>query len=154
MRESDKTLQQTTTHREHFAQHTHKRTRVKQKRDFARPHTDKKLHNSNQQLSEKRMFTFRFHLRQRTVPVLLPLPCASVRLPEQPAGASSGLPREPAERGCCLDQLHAAQIVKICAFVLCSFQSPKCLGLLVFSGCLTLGRFVQFYILEVHGLQL
>ena len=57
MRESDETLQQTTTHREHFAQHTHKRTRVKQKRDFARPHTDKKLHNSNQQLSEKRMFT-------------------------------------------------------------------------------------------------
>ena len=52
--------------------------------------------------------------------------------------------------GSCLDLLHAAQIMDIYAFVLCFFQSSKCLGLLVFSRFLTFDRLVQLLVLVAH----
>ena len=49
--------------------------------------------------------------------------------------------------GCCVDILKVAQI-----FVFCFLQRPKCLGLFLFSRFLACDRFVQFYIVAVHGL--
>ena len=88
---------------------------------------------TNREAQWKRLFTFRFHLRQRTALVLLHLPCASARLPRQPFALQVDCPEVQNYWGSCLDLLHAAQIVKIYPFVLCIFQEPKRLGLLVFS---------------------
>ena len=94
----------------------------------------------------------RRHSRSASMCVLLHLPCASARLPRQPAGSASELPWDPTTLGinvwifCTLPRLW-----NIHSFFFCFFQRPKCLGLAIFSWFLTVDRFMQLLVIPVHG---
>ena len=82
------------------------------------------------------------HVTHRSLP--LTGPAHIFAAPARAAvGSSNGLPREQPYLGSSLDLLHAARVVNMCSFVLCFFQSPKCLGLFDFSRGLTFDRLVH-----------
>ena len=85
------------------------------------------------------------------IPALFAL-CIPNVLPARLTRSSDGLPEDHPYLGSRLVHLYAAHIVEIDSFDFCFFHGPKCLGLLVFSGFLALGRFLQFYTLVDHGL--
>ena len=88
-------------------------------------HVEEKITQNETGHATEAPLSFRFHLRQRTVPVLLHLPCASARLSRQPSGSSGELHRDPPLLGILFESsahLHTAQIVK--------FYSSLCLLLL------------------------
>ena len=97
------------------------------------------------------MFTFRFHLRQRTVPVLLHLPCASALLPKAAVGSSGGLPRGPKLLAILFGSSARCPDCKNPSLCPLHLSKPKRLGLLVFSRFITYDRFVQLLVIVLHG---